>query len=103
MVSPATLFEELGFNYVGPIDGHDLDALVPTLENLKQLGGLQFLHVVTKKGQGYKLAEADPVLYHGPGKFDTSVGIQKSKAPAKQPFTQEIGRASGRERVGQNV
>ncbi|MDS1142105.1 1-deoxy-D-xylulose-5-phosphate synthase [Pusillimonas sp. SM2304] len=92
MMSPATLFEELGFNYVGPIDGHDLDALVPTLENLKALGGLQFLHVVTKKGQGYKLAEADPVLYHGPGKFDPSVGIQKPSTPAKQTFTQVFGR-----------
>lgn len=92
MVSPATLFEELGFNYVGPIDGHDLDALVPTLENLRALGGLQFLHVVTKKGQGYKLAEADPVLYHGPGKFDPSVGIQKPSAPSRQTFTQVFGR-----------
>lgn len=92
IVSPATLFEELGFNYVGPIDGHDLDALVPTLENLKLLGGLQFLHVVTKKGQGYKLAEADPVLYHGPGKFDPSVGIQKPKEPPKQTFTKVFGR-----------
>ncbi len=92
LVSPATLFEELGFNYVGPIDGHDLDALVPTLQNLRQLGGLQFLHVVTKKGQGYKLAEADPVLYHGPGKFDPSVGIQKPAAPGRQTFTQVFGR-----------
>ena len=92
MVSPATLFEELGFNYVGPIDGHDLDALIPTLENLKALGGLQFLHVVTRKGQGYKLAEADPVLYHGPGKFDPTVGIQKPKAPPKTTFTQVFGR-----------
>ncbi len=92
MMSPATLFEELGFNYVGPIDGHDLDALLPTLDNLKALGGLQFLHVVTKKGQGYKLAEADPVLYHGPGKFDPSVGIQKPTVPAKQTFTQVFGR-----------
>lgn len=91
MVSPATLFEELGFNYVGPIDGHDLDALIPTLENLKALGGLQFLHVVTRKGQGYKLAEADPVLYHGPGKFDPEVGIQKSKTPSRQTFTQVFG------------
>lgn len=91
MVSPATLFEELGFNYVGPLDGHDLDALVPTLENLKALGGLQFLHVVTKKGQGYKLAEADPVLYHGPGKFDPEVGIQKPKAAPKRTFTQVFG------------
>ena len=74
MVVPGTLFEEFGFNYIGPIDGHDLDSLLPTLQNLKQLGeqlsGPQFLHVVTKKGQGYKLAEADPVLYHGPTKFD---------------------------------
>lgn len=88
MISPATMFEELGFNYVGPIDGHDLDVLIPTLENLRNLGGLQFLHVVTRKGQGYKLAEADPVLYHGPGKFDPSVGIQASKAPARITFTQ---------------
>ncbi len=88
MVSPATLFEELGFNYVGPIDGHDLDALIPTLENLRELGGLQFLHVVTRKGQGYKLAEADPVLYHGPGKFDPSVGIQSKPASSAPTFTQ---------------
>src|SRR5690554_4561050 len=92
MISPATLFEELGFNYVGPIDGHDLDTLIPTLENLRSLGGLQFLHVVTRKGQGYKLAEADPVLYHGPGKFDPSVGIQKPSTPPRQTFTQVFGR-----------
>jgi 1-deoxy-D-xylulose-5-phosphate synthase len=91
MVTSATLFEELGFNYVGPIDGHDLDALVPTLQNLKVLQGLQFLHVVTRKGQGYKLAEADPVLYHGPGKFDPAVGIMPAKAPAKVTFTQIFG------------
>lgn len=91
LVSPATLFEELGFNYVGPIDGHDLDALIPTLENLRELGGLQFLHVVTRKGQGYKLAEADPVLYHGPGKFDPAVGIQKSTTAARLTFTQVFG------------
>src|SRR3954467_690617 len=77
MVVPATLFEKFGFNYVGPIDGHDLDSLVPTLENIRHLKGPQFLHVVTKKGQGYKLAEADPVAYHGPGKFDPAVGIVK--------------------------
>lgn len=91
MITPATLFEEFGFNYVGPIDGHDLDSLVPTLQNLKALQGLQFLHVVTRKGQGYKLAEADPVLYHGPGKFDPAVGIQKAKTPAKKTFTQVFG------------
>lgn len=91
MVTPATLFEEMGFNYVGPIDGHDLDALVPTLQNMRALKGPQFLHVVTKKGQGYKLAEADPVLYHGPGKFDPAVGIQKASTPPKVTFTQVFG------------
>ena len=77
MVVPGTMFEEFGFNYVGPIDGHDLDSLIPTLSNLRELRGPQFLHIVTRKGQGYKLAEADPVLYHGPGKFDPAQGIQK--------------------------
>src|SRR5690606_32670667 len=91
MVTPATLFEEFGFNYVGPIDGHDLDALIPTLQNLKALQGLQFLHVVTRKGQGYKLAEADPVLYHGPGKFDPAVGIQQGKPSSRKTFTQIFG------------
>ena len=94
MVVPATLFEQFGFNYVGPIDGHDLDSLIPTLENMKQLQGPQFLHVVTKKGQGYKLAEADPVAYHGPGKFDPLIGLIKPLAgtPApKQTFTQVFG------------
>jgi 1-deoxy-D-xylulose-5-phosphate synthase len=80
MVVPATLFEKFGFNYIGPIDGHDLDSLIPTLENIRQLKGPQFLHVVTKKGQGYKLAEADPVAYHGPGKFDPTVGPAESPA-----------------------
>ncbi|MES2687825.1 MAG: 1-deoxy-D-xylulose-5-phosphate synthase [Pseudomonadota bacterium] len=91
MVVPATLFENFGFNYIGPIDGHDLESLIPTLENIKHLQGPQFLHVVTKKGQGYKLAEADPVAYHGPGKFDPAMGLQKSTAPAKQTFTQVFG------------
>lgn len=91
ILGAATWFEEFGFNYVGPIDGHDLDALVPTLRNLRQMGGLQFLHVVTKKGQGYKMAEADPILYHGPGKFDPEVGIQKPAKPGKQTFTQVFG------------
>ncbi|MGH8849198.1 MAG: 1-deoxy-D-xylulose-5-phosphate synthase, partial [Polaromonas sp.] len=96
MVVPATLFENFGFNYIGPIDGHDLESLIPTLENIKHLmdtsGGPQFLHVVTKKGQGYKLAEADPIAYHGPGKFDPAMGLQKSSAPARQTFTQVFGR-----------
>jgi len=91
MVVPATLFEKFGFNYIGPIDGHDLESLIPTLENIKHLKGPQFLHVVTKKGQGYKLAEADPVAYHGPGKFDPAVGLQKPATPPKQTFTQVFG------------
>jgi 1-deoxy-D-xylulose-5-phosphate synthase len=94
MVVPATIFEEFGFNYVGPIDGHDLDSLIPTLENLRDLEGPQFLHVVTKKGYGYKLAEADPIAYHGPGKFDPAVGLKKpapTDAPAKPTFTQVFG------------
>jgi 1-deoxy-D-xylulose-5-phosphate synthase len=91
MVVPGTIFEELGFNYVGPIDGHDLDSLIPTLENLRDLPGAQFLHVVTKKGMGYKLAEADPVNYHGPGKFDPAVGLVKPPTPPKQSFTQVFG------------
>ena len=95
MVTPATLFEKFGFNYIGPIDGHDLDALIPTLENIRELmqdkAGPQFLHVVTKKGQGYKLAEADPVAYHGPGKFDPAVGLVKPATPPKPTFTQVFG------------
>ncbi|MCZ4315230.1 1-deoxy-D-xylulose-5-phosphate synthase [Comamonadaceae bacterium G21597-S1] len=91
MVVPATLFEKFGFNYTGPIDGHDLESLIPTLENIRHLDGPQFLHVVTKKGQGYKLAEADPVAYHGPGKFDPAVGLQKAASPAKPTFTQVFG------------
>nr|WP_312986958.1 1-deoxy-D-xylulose-5-phosphate synthase [Comamonas koreensis] len=91
MVVPATLFENFGFNYIGPIDGHDLDSLIPTLENIRQLKGPQFLHVVTKKGQGYKLAEADPVAYHGPGKFDPAIGLVKPATPPKPTFTQVFG------------
>jgi 1-deoxy-D-xylulose-5-phosphate synthase len=91
MVVPGTIFEELGFNYVGPIDGHDLDSLIPTLENLRDLPGAQFLHVVTKKGYGYKLAEADPINYHGPGKFDPAVGIVKPATAPKTTFTQVFG------------
>jgi 1-deoxy-D-xylulose-5-phosphate synthase len=91
MVVPATLFEKFGFNYIGPIDGHDLESLIPTLENIKHLDGPQFLHVVTKKGQGYKLAEADPVAYHGPGKFDPAVGLVPASSPSKKTFTQVFG------------
>lgn len=90
MIAPGTLFEEFGFHYYGPIDGHDLDALIPTLENLRQLKGPKFLHVITKKGQGYKLAEADPILYHGVGKFEAEIGIKASKG-GKLTYTQVFG------------
>ncbi|MBC3934732.1 1-deoxy-D-xylulose-5-phosphate synthase [Undibacterium sp. CY7W] len=90
MLVPATMFEEFGFNYIGPIDGHDLDSLIPTLQNIKNLKGPQFLHVVTKKGNGYKLAEADPVLYHGPGKFNPAEGIKPSTS-GKLTYTQVFG------------
>jgi 1-deoxy-D-xylulose-5-phosphate synthase len=91
MIAPGTLFEEFGFHYYGPIDGHDLDALIPTLENLKQLKGPKFLHVITKKGQGYKLAENDPILYHGVGKFAACDGIRSAKGPGKLTYTQVFG------------
>jgi 1-deoxy-D-xylulose-5-phosphate synthase len=91
MISPGTLFEELGFNYLGPIDGHDLDALIPTLQNLRKLKGPQFLHVITRKGQGYKRAEADPILYHGVGKFDAVNGIEQGKASGRPTYTQVFG------------
>ena len=91
MVVPGTIFEELGFTYVGPIDGHDLDALIPTLQNLRDKKGPQFLHVVTKKGYGYKLAEADPINYHGPGRFDPAIGLQAPVAAPKPTFSQVFG------------
>ena len=91
MIGPGTLFEEFGFHYYGPIDGHDLDALIPTLQNIKKLRGPQFLHVITRKGHGYKLAEADPVLYHGVSKFDHVAGIQTGKGAGKLTYTQVFG------------
>src|SRR5580698_180736 len=84
MVLPGTLFEEMGFNYIGPMDGHDVNALVPTLQNLSKLRGPQFLHVVTRKGKGYAPAEADPIKWHGPGPFDPASGTifkEKSTGP----------------------
>lgn len=93
MMMPGTLFEEFGFRYFGPIDGHDLDALVPMLQNLRDLKGPLFLHVITRKGQGYKLAENDPILYHGVAKFDHTEGIATGagKAGGKLTFTQVFG------------
>ena len=90
MVTPGTLFEEFGFNYLGPIDGHDLDALIPTLENLRALKGPQFLHIVTKKGKGYELAEANPCLYHGVGQFKVEVGITCAQS-SKPTYTEIFG------------
>jgi 1-deoxy-D-xylulose-5-phosphate synthase len=90
MVTPSTLFEEFGFNYIGPVDGHDLDALIPTLANIRKLKGPQFLHVITRKGQGYKLAEDDPIAYHGPGKFNPAEGLQKASG-GKPTYSQVFG------------
>jgi len=90
MVTPSTLFEEFGFNYIGPVDGHDLDALIPTLTNIRKLKGPQFLHVITRKGQGYKLAEDDPIAYHGPGKFNPAEGLQKASG-GKPTYSQVFG------------
>ncbi|MBK6618226.1 MAG: 1-deoxy-D-xylulose-5-phosphate synthase [Nitrosomonas sp.] len=91
MVTPGTLFEEFGFNYIGPIDGHDLDILYATLNNIKQLEGPQFLHIVTRKGKGYKPAEEDPILYHGVGKFDSTQGIVPKVVAKKLSYTQIFG------------
>ncbi|MBU3579634.1 1-deoxy-D-xylulose-5-phosphate synthase [Polynucleobacter sp. 73C-SIWE] len=93
MLGPATIFEEFGFDYYGPIDGHNLDVLVSTLQNIKVLAqteGPQFLHVITKKGKGYALAEADPITYHGPSPFNPIVGIQ-AKPASKKTYTQIFG------------
>ena len=87
MVTPGTLFEEFGFNYIGPIDGHDLDVLLDTLSNIKQLNGPQFLHVVTRKGKGYAPAEANPCLYHGVSRFDPAAGVAE-KTGGKPTYTQ---------------
>ncbi|MDR2164301.1 MAG: 1-deoxy-D-xylulose-5-phosphate synthase [Zoogloeaceae bacterium] len=92
MIVPGTLFEEFGFHYYGPIDGHDLGVLIPALENIRKLRGPRFLHVITTKGQGYKLAEADPVLYHGVGKFDAEKGVAAGGArDGGKTYTQAFG------------
>ena len=92
MVAPGTLFEELGFNYIGPIDGHDLDTLVTTLRNLRQTDGPRFLHVVTRKGKGYLPAEMDPVAYHGVGTFDPSKDHLPKAKPSTPTYTEVFGR-----------
>jgi 1-deoxy-D-xylulose-5-phosphate synthase len=91
MVLPGGLFEELGFNYIGPIDGHDIGALVTTLRNQRLLKGPQFLHVVTRKGKGYAPAEADPITWHGPGAFDPASGTIFKERSAGPTFSQIFG------------
>ena len=90
MVTPGTLFEEFGFNYIGPIDGHDLGVLLETLGNIKQLSGPQFLHVVTRKGKGYEPAESNPCLYHGVSHFDPAAGVAE-KPGGRPTYTQVFG------------
>lgn len=91
LIVPGTLFEEFGFNYIGPIDGHDLPTLITTLRNIKKLPGPQFLHVITKKGKGYKRAEEDPVKYHGVSPFDPEIGIQASTAKKPPNYSDIFG------------
>ncbi len=91
MVLPGTLFEELGFNYIGPMDGHDIKALVTTLKNIRKLKGPQFLHVVTRKGKGYAPAEADPIKWHGPGPFDPASGTIFKESSAGPTYSQVFG------------
>jgi 1-deoxy-D-xylulose-5-phosphate synthase len=92
MVLPGTLFEEMGFNYIGPMDGHDVKALVTTLQNLRKLKGPQFLHVVTRKGKGYAPAEADPIKWHGPGPFDPASGMIFKEASSGPTYSQIFGK-----------
>src|ERR1700746_2060369 len=91
MVLPGTLFEEMGFNYIGPMDGHDVKALVTTLRNVRKLRGPQFLHVVTRKGKGYAPAEADPIKWHGPGPFDPASGTIFKEKAAGPSYSQVFG------------
>lgn len=90
LIVPGTLFEEFGFNYIGPVDGHDLHALISTLKNIKELDGPQFLHIITKKGKGYEPAENDPVKYHGVTPFDPHKGIMPSGKPASGPTYSKV-------------
>ncbi|HEY1772346.1 MAG TPA: 1-deoxy-D-xylulose-5-phosphate synthase [Gammaproteobacteria bacterium] len=91
MVMPGTLFEELGFNYIGPVDGHDLHTLIRTLKNMRALKGPQFLHVVTRKGKGYEPAEKDPIKWHGPAAFDAATGVIKEKPSAGPTYSEVFG------------
>jgi len=90
MVMPSTLFEELGFNYIGPIDGHDIHTLVATLQNMKAMNGPRFLHIATQKGKGFEPAEGQPIAFHGVGPFDPSTGKVEKKS-GKRTYTQVFG------------
>ena len=96
MVLPGTLFEELGMNYVGPVDGHDLSVLVQTLGNLRDLNGPQLLHVMTRKGQGYAPAEKDPILWHGPGPFDPASGRDHKEEKQRPELLEGLWRLAHR-------
>lgn len=91
MVLPGTIFEEMGFNYIGPVDGHDLNALIATLRNVRDLKGPQFLHVITRKGKGYAPAEADPIKWHGPGPFDAKSGVIFKEKASGPTYSQVFG------------
>ncbi len=91
MILPGTIFEEMGFNYIGPVDGHDVDALVATLSNLRDMKGPQFLHVITRKGKGYAPAEADPIKWHGPGPFDPQSGVIFKEKTSGPSYSQVFG------------
>ncbi len=91
LLTPGIVFEEFGFNYIGPIDGHDLPTLIQTLSNIRQLSGPQFLHIITKKGKGYTLAEAEPIKYHGVTAFDPEIGIVPSDKPSAPTYSRIFG------------
>ncbi len=91
MIAPGTLFEEMGVNYFGPIDGHDLTSLIQTLNNLKEHKGPRLLHIVTRKGKGYAPAEADPVGYHAVSKFDPEIGVLEAHPSAHPTYTEVFG------------
>jgi 1-deoxy-D-xylulose-5-phosphate synthase len=91
MILPGTIFEEMGFNYIGPIDGHDVEALVSTLRNVREMKGPQFLHVFTRKGKGYAPAEADPIKWHGPGPFDAKSGVIFKEKASGPTYSQIFG------------
>lgn len=92
MLMPGTLFEELGFNYIGPVDGNDVERLTTILQNIKEISGLKFLHIITKKGKGYEPAEQDPVCYHGVPAFNPEQGIDRNSTNEDRSYSAAFGR-----------